>query len=271
MLILPIINRRRVLNTKIELRNKSKVKSRVNYEDTSKSDIIVNREKFSESSFKNSRDINAPIDFIRSKSLLYPRDFLVTTKEERNTKFYDVYRVAQPPKKVNSNLDKLYSKVILDLLNEIPGENHRGRYISFEDLGIGDNLTDDKIAILQRIVKDEKDLAKWPILFEEAGIADLKDTIDFVKNFECTVITDTTIPEESLYDTLTALSNLKTRDYKNLKRYYDIAKSNAEIYTKISYINKILYDKPLTLIQSKSQKQKQLVKKMDETECSKVA
>jgi hypothetical protein len=50
-----------------------------------------------------------------------------------------------------------------------------------------------------------------------------------------------------------------------------MAKSNANIYTKISYINKIIYDKPLTLIQSKSQKEKQLVKKMDEVEQRHVA
>ena len=41
-----------------------------------------------------------------------------------------------------------------------------------------------------------------------------------------------------------------------------MAKRNAAIYTKISYINKIMYDKPLTLIQS--EKQKQLVKKPNE-------
>lgn len=270
MLILPIVNKHRIINAKFEWKNKKKIKTRVNYADACKSDIIVNREKFSESSFKNLKEDNAPVDFIRSRSLLYPRDFLVTTKEERNTKFYDIYEFSQPPKRINTNLDKLYSKVILDLLNEIPGEEQRGRYISFDELGIGEHLTDEKIATLQRIVKEERNINRWQILFEEAGIADLKETIDFFKNFECTVISDTTIPEESLQDTLKALSNLRTRDYKNLKKFYEIAKTNAEIYTKISYINKIIYDEPLLLIQSQSQKQKQFIKKKDELE-SKVA
>ena len=85
------------------------------------------------------------------------------------------------------------------------------------------------------------------------------------------MISDTSIPEESLQDTLRALSVINTRDYKNLSNYYSMAKSNTEIYTKMSYINKIIYDKPLTLIQSKSQRQKQLVKKIDEVEHKKVA
>lgn len=271
MLVLPIVNKRKVLNVRLEYKNKKKIRSGVNYDDAQESDIIVNREKFSESIFKDSGDVNAPIDFIRSKSLLYPRDFLVTTKEENDSDLYDVYEVAQPPRKVNDNLDKLYSKAITDLRMEIPGASNRGRYVSFEQLGIGDHLTDEKIAALQRIVKEERDERRWPLLFREAGIADLSETIDFINNFECTVISDTSIPEESLQDTLRAMSVINTRDYRNLSNYYAMAKKNTEIYTKISYINKIIYDKPLTLIHSYSKKQKQLVKKMDEVEHKKVA
>lgn len=269
MLMLPIVNKRKVMIGKLEFKRKRKIRCGVNYADAKNSDIIVNREKFSESIFKDSKDVNAPIDFIRSKSLLYPRDFLVTTKEERDSNLYDVYEVAQPPKKVNDNLDKLYSKVITDLQNEIPGDDRRGRYISFKDLGIDEHLTDEKIATLQKIVKEERDMSRWPELFEEAGIADLCETVEYFKNFECIVIADSSIPEDSLQDTLKALATIKTRDFKNLNKFYNMAKSNKEIYTKISYINKLLYDKPLSLIQSKSQKQ--LVKKIDEVEYKKVA
>lgn len=271
MLVLPIVNRRRIMNAKFEWKAKKKIREGVCFEDAEESEIIVNREKYSESSFKDSKEENAPIDFIRSKSLLYPRDFLVTTKEAKNSNLYDIYEVAQPPKKVNANLDKLFSKVITDLRNEIPNEKSRGRYISLKDLGIDKHLTDEKIARLQKIVKEESDITQWKSLFTEADLIDLSETIDFLSHFECTIISDTSIPEDSLLDTLKALSSIKTRDYKNLKKYYDIAKSNAEIYTKISYINRLLYNKPFTLIQSKSQKQKQLVKKKDEMECKKVA
>jgi hypothetical protein len=262
MLILPIVNRNRVMNVEIRLRNARKIKTDVFYRDANESDIIVNREKFSNSTFKNSREENAPTDFIRAKSILYPRNFLVTTKQKNDSKNYDVYEVSQPPRKVNDCLDRLYGKAITDLRKEIPGVKNRGRYISFEKLGMNEYLTDEKIAKLQRVVKEERDQSKWPEMFEREGIADIGNTLDFISNFECTVVSDTTIPESSMQDTLKSLEIINTRDFRQLNNYYKMAKRNADIYTKISYINKIMYDKPLTLIQS--EKQKQLVKKQNE-------
>ena len=262
MLILPIVNRNRVMNVEIRLRNARRIKTNVFSTEAQESDIIVNREKFSNSIFKDSREENAPTDFIRSKSILYPRNFLVTTKTRTYSNNYDVYELPQPPRKVNACLDKLYGKAITDLRKKIPGVKNRGRYVSFEKLGMAEYLTDDKIAKLQRIVKEERDQSKWPEIFEKEGIADVGNTLDFINNFECTVVSDTTIPESSMQDTLKSLEIINTRDYKNLNNYYKMAKRNAAIYTKISYINKIMYDKPLTLIQS--EKQKQLVKKPNE-------
>ena len=268
MLILPIVNKSRVMNVEIRLKGASKIRRHVHFDDASESEIIVNREKFSDSSLHNSKDENAPIDFIRSKSILYPRNFLVTTREDSTTSKYDVYEVSQPPKKVNANLDKLYSKAITDLRCEIPGHENRGRYVSFQDLGIDEHLQDDKIASLQRIVKEERDSSRWSKRFQEAGIMDLEDTVDFFHSFECTLLEDTSIPEDSLQDTIKALSVINTRDYRNLKNYYRMAKTNTDIYTKISYINKVLYDRPLPLGRMNH---KQLVKRKEEGEYSKVA
>ena len=47
MLILPIVNKRRVMNVQIKLKDASKVRKGVCYDDAGESDIIVNREKFS--------------------------------------------------------------------------------------------------------------------------------------------------------------------------------------------------------------------------------
>ena len=263
MLVLPIVNKRRVMNVQIRLKNAEKIRKGVAYDDAVESEIIVNREKFSESSYSTSKDENAPIDFIRSKSILYPRNFLVTTKEENDSNLYDVYEVSQPPKSVSRSLDTLYSKAINDMRKEIPGVQTRGRYISFEELGLDEHLTDEKIASLQKIVKEVRDTSRWPKLFEEAGLSDLSNMIDFINNFECIVLSDSTIPEASLQDTLNAMKVINSRDYRNLKKYYNTAKSNTDIYTKISYVNKIIYDKPLTLLQQR-EKPKQLVKTMDE-------
>ena len=263
MLILPIINKRRVMNVEIKLKDAMKVRKGVSYDDASASDIIVNREKFSESSFKNSKNVTAPIDFIRSKSLLYPRRFLVTTKVQDSSSLYDVYEVPQPPKKSNESIDKLYSKAITDMRKEIPNRPKRGRYVSFEDLGFNKQLTNDKIALLQRVVKESCDSNDLGMKLQSAGIADLVDTADFISNFECTILSDTEIPEDSLQDTLKAMSSINTRDYRNLKKYYNMAKSNTDLYTKISYVNKIIYDKPLVLHRSLDVGQKTLIKKKD--------
>lgn len=262
MLILPIVNKNRVMNVEIRLRNARKIKTNVFYRDANESDIIVNRELFSNSIFKDSKEEDAPTDFIRSRSILYPRNFLVTTKPKTDSTRYDVYEVEQPPKRVNQCLDKLYGKAITDLRKEIPGVKNRGRYVSFAKLGMDKYLTNEKIAKLQEIVREERDQEKWPELFEKEGIADIGNTLDFINNFECTVVSDTTIPEASMQDTLKALGNLNTKDFRQLNKYYVMAQKNAEIYSQISKINKIMYDEPLTLIQS--ERQKQLVKKPNE-------
>ena len=265
MLIFPIINRKRVMNVELSIKDASKIKELVNYEDVNPSDIVVNGEKFSASSFKKLKKPNVQVDFIRSKSILYPRNFIVSTKNASNSTKYDIYELPQPPKKVNDNLDILYSKSILDLQEEIPNKPNRGRYISFEDLGLSNDLDDEKISRLQEIIKSSSN-DKFGDKLKEAGMESIIDSINFFNAFECTVLSDTIIPEESLLDTLKALSNIHTRDYKNLKKFYNMAKSNTEIFTKMSYISKIVYDKPLILSQTKKSNSKKLVKKKEEGE-----
>ena len=271
MLILPIVNKRRVMNVELRLKTASKVRRNVCFDDAKQSEIIVNHARFSDSSFYQSREESAPMDFIRSRSLLYPRNFLVTTKQRRNSVNYDVYEVSQPPKKVSESLDKLYGKAILDLKNEIPEVKNRGRYVSFKELGFDHDLSDDKIARLQHIVKEERDSSKWPELFQKSGIADLQETIDFLRLFDCCVLADNTMAEDSLQDTLKSMEVINTRDYRNLKRYYDMAKSNADIYTKLSYTHKVIYNKPFALIRAKQSDAKQLIKKKDEFEYQQVS
>ena len=262
MLILPMINRNRVMNVELSLKDALKVKEGVHYDDAEESDIIVNNEKFSNSLFKNNEK-NGQIDFIRSKSILYPRNFLVTTKQNSSSAKYDVYELPQPPRKVNDSLETLYNKSIVDIQKEIPGVKNRGRYVSFKDLGFEEHLDEERIASLQKVMKEGQDNEEFGTKLKEAGVEEIVDIIDFFNIYSCTVLSDSVIPEDSLQDTLTALSPINTRDYRNLKKYYETAKSNTEIYTKLSYVNKLLYDKPLTLQQSKP---KILIKKKDEVE-----
>lgn len=259
MLILPIVNKNRILNVEVKLKTADKIRSGVKLSDASESEIIVNGRKLSESSYRDIREDSAALDFIRNNSIRFRSNYLITTREEANSSMYDVYEVQQPPKKINDGLDNLYVSAITDMRKEIPG-NRRGRYLSLEKLGVADHITDEKLARLQDIVRNVKDTRQWPELFERAGVADLMDTLEFIKHFDCTVVADTTISEDELQSIVDSLKKLNTRDSRNLSNYYDMAISNKEIYAKLSYVNKIVYDKPLALIRSKRQKQKQLVK-----------
>ena len=266
MLILPIVNRRRVLNVEIKLKNSEKVRTGVVLENTGESEVVVNGKKFTDSSYHNNGNSKyGVVDFIRNASIRNKKDFFITTRENSDSNTYDVYAVGQPHPKVNEELDSLYESVVTDMRKEIPGIK-RGRYISFEKLGIDKHLSEEKIALLQEIVKEERDQRKWPMLFAKNGISDLVETLNFVDMFDCQVISDTTIPEDTILDTISSLEPLQTKDYRNWKNYYEMAKNNAEIYKKLSLINKSLHSKPYDLIQSKRQREKQKVKVKEKNE-----
>ena len=173
-----------------------------------------------------------------------------------------MYEVEQPPRKVNDALDNLYVSAITDMRKEIPG-NKRGRYLSLDKLGIGDILTDEKIETLGVVVRNTGNPEELNSMLSKTGISDLVDTIDFLKLFDCTVVEDTTIAEEALQGMVDSLKKLNTRETRNLASYYNMALKNRDIYSKLSTINKMVYGKPLTLIQSK--RQKQLVKAMGDS------
>ena len=70
--------------------------------------------------------------------------------------------------------------------------------------------------------------------------------------------------EEKFKEMLSIFSYTNGKDYKNLKNYYAIAKENQEVYQLLTYMNRLIYDKPLNLITSKK-KSKILVKANEQT------
>lgn len=260
MLVLPIVNRDRILNVCITLKDAVKIRVGVHFSDSKESEVVVNGRKISESVYGNSKDINALLDFVRSNSLTSKKNFLITTREESESSLYDVYEVAQPPKRINDSLDNLYSMALIDMQKEIPNIK-KGKYVSFEKLGFGEYITDERVSKFKEVVDNSSSVDKSIIkLFDEAGVMDLYETLDFFNNFDFTVISSSSISEEEFQKVLNSLENIHTRDAKNLRSYYNMALSNKEIYSRISSINKIVYDKPLSLIQSESQRQKILIK-----------
>ena len=204
------------------------------------------------------------LNFIRNTNLRCHKDeFLITTRSHIDSDKYDLYSIEIPPKKVTSGLDNLLGRLLLDIQKRIPGMK-KGRYISLRRLGVEEHITNEKLEKLQYIVKNCKDKSRWKYLFFTNGISNLKDTLDFLNLFEFTIIDEATMKEEKFKEMLSIFSYTNGKDYKNLKNYYAIAKENQEVYQLLTYMNRLIYDKPLNLITSKK-KSKILVKANEQT------
>ncbi len=269
MLILPIINRNRILNVSISYKEATKIRVDVELEDTLPSDIIVSGKSFNSSAFYDSKDKTNIVEFIRNNSILYRRSVLVTTKSRRDSCNYDVYDVGVAPRKISMATDMLYIRAILDLEKELPGVV-RGKYISFEELGFGEVFSDDKISRLKRIVTSNP-TSRWEMLFKENNLMDMIETLAFLKNFDCIVVSEASVPEETMQQVLASFEKICSRDTKSLNKYYSMAEENRDLYAKMTYVNKLVYGRPLDLIQSKSQKNRQLIKKEENWESKKGA
>lgn len=255
MLVLPIVNRGRIMNVRISLKDAEKIHNSVVLEGLKESDVVVNQQLFSESSYLYDKEDSSVVNFIRNTSLISHNDFLVTTREENGSNRYDVYRVKQPPKFINEALDNLYASAITDMRKEIPNVR-RGRYLSLEKLGLGESLTDEKLSKLQQIVRSEPNSSRWTQLFEQAGIADISRILEFLNHFDCTIVSDTTLPENTIQTAIAAMEPLNTQEFRNLKKYYQIAQSNQDIYSRLSVAYHSIYNQPYRLIMSEKQKKR---------------
>ena len=74
------------------------------------------------------------------------------------------------------------------------------------------------------------------------------DTILFLELFDFTIIEGATISEETFTNMIKSFSYLHTNDSKKLKRYYEMALNNQDIYDKMIYISEIVLGKKLRLI-----------------------
>lgn len=269
MLVLPIINRNRILNVSVSYKEAAKIRVDVELENTLPSDIIVSGKSFNSSAFYDSKDKNNIIEFIRNNSILYRRSVLVTTKNRSDSSNYDVYDVGVAPRKINMATDMLYIRAILDLEKELPGVV-RGKYLSFEELGFGEVFSDEKISRLRSIVTSNP-TSSWEKLFRENALMDMIETLEFLKSFDCTVVSEASIPDETMQQVLVSFGKICSRDTKSLNKYYSMAEENRDLYAKMSYVSKLVYGKPLDLIQSESQKNRQLIKKDENLESKKSA
>ena len=268
MLRLPIINVnrngvKRIFIAQVSKKNASKIREGVVLKGYNTGDIISNGISFNESVYNiPGGEPNKTVNFLRYfKGKSDKSTFMITTKEYNDSTLYDLYKVEMPSSKICAGTDNLLGSVILDMKNEIPG-NEKGRIISLKKLGIDRNITDDKLDLLEQIVKTEKDSKRRIELMQLNGVSDLKNIVDYLKEFKFEIISGTTMKVDDYKNILNSFELINTKETKALSKFYNIAIENKEVYDKLSRISKIIYNKPLGLIEN-SKKSKVLVKTMD--------
>lgn len=270
MLVMPILNTSRngntkIYNVKVSLKTATKVKESTSLKGFGESDIIINGSSFNSSVYNvKNKEPNVLVNFLRNNNYrANKKDFLITTRENSNSSLYDLYNVEMPPKKITAGLDNLYGSILLDMQKEIPNIKH-GRYLDLRKLGVDFHLSDDRLEKINFIVKNVEDKKKWEYLFTANGVNDLVSTLDFMNLFDFSIINEATIKEEDLKNMISTFNHVHSKDSKNLSNYYETAKRNKEIYGKLTYLNQLIYDKPINLIH-KPDKLKILVKKNEQT------
>lgn len=272
MLILPIVNKNRILNVQVTLRSAEKVRTGVNVSEIAESDIIVNGRPFSKSYFYEGVNSKTMVDFIRTNLNTQNKVFSITTKRRHNSDVCDVYDVEIPPIKVSDVFDNLYSRVLLDMQKETPGVL-KSKYLSFEKVGLDDVFSDENISKVRKIVSTVYDRNYWMGMFQDGGLVPMLQIINLMSIFDFTVVSEASIKEEAIIDMLASFDKINSKDTKSLRNYYNMALANRDIYGKMSYVSKMVYDRPFNLIQSSSQKRRsgvQLVK-VEERELNQVA
>ena len=269
MLILPIVNKNRILNVQVTLRTAEKVRTGVKLTEVPESDVVVNGRPFSKSYFYDGDNSKTMVDFIRTNLNSQSRCFFVTTKSVPNTDVCDMYGIELPPNKVDVVFDNLYTKVLLDMQKETPGVL-KSKYLALEKVGFDSVFSDENVSKLRQIVTNVYDQRYWMGMFQDDGLVPMLEILNLMNIFDFTVVSEASISEEAVVDMLASLDKINSKDTKSLRNYYNMALANRDIYGKMSYVSKMVYDRSLNLIQSSSQKNKSKVKS-EERELNQVA
>ncbi len=260
MLILPIVNKNRVLNVRITLNSAYKVRTGVDISKISESDIIVNGRLFSKSFYNEG--YSCIVDFIRTNLCLYSKKFLITTKRGINSECCDIYEVDLPPTKINDAFDSLYGRVLVDMQKEIPGVI-KSKYLSLKKIGFDKIFSDENISKIRKAVSNGYSKNDFINIFSENELIEALKIVEALNIFNCTVVSGASIFESSLVEMIDSFDRINSKDTKGLNNYYNMALENRDIYAKMAYVYKVVYGKDFNLIQSLSQKRKrdiQLVK-----------
>ena len=226
MVILPILNKDKIYNVEVKLKNVIEDSELGLFEKHYESDIVINGQSYNESTYheKNAPLINLSY-FIRNSSL-YTGSYVLTSRRNDQGKMH-TYRIAMPPLKISDGLDSLYSSVIQNMKKEIP-EHEKGKYISLKSLGVFDHLKERPAFLF-----NEGFLNKEQQLEKEKFTQLLTKTCSFLQIFDCRVIEDAILDVKTLDTSMQPFVLMKTEEGKKLQKYYNLAEENASEYREL--------------------------------------
>lgn len=270
MLVLPILihankdSHAKICNVEVKYKDASKVKKNTTLRGFGASDIIVNGTNFNHSFYDTAnKKPNTVVNFIRNHSMKSDKKrFLISTRMYSNSSLFDIYSVEIPPKKVSAGLDNLLGSTILDMQKEIPNITY-GRDIDLQQLEVDANVTDEKLGKLRYIVENVEDKTKWEYLFAANGVSDLKQTLDFMNLFDFSIISEATLSKKEVDSILDSFSYIYTQEYKQLKKYYDKALHNRDVFRKLNTVSQLIYEKPIHLIHQRKDEKVLTIRKND--------
>ncbi len=255
MLVLPIINKDRILNVEVRLKNIKKLDNQ--NIDTSKyteSNIYVGLYDFNNSSYneKNLDSYNITL-FIRNSGILKKNKFIVTTKSyDKN--ICDFYEISYPNNKISDGFDRLYGEVINDIRNKNINEE-KGHYLDFKRMGITDVLNIENINKLEEISLNHN--SNYSRAIKEANLMPLLDILKFIDMLELNVIEGTSLKVSDYNRIANKFIKLNTKDTKSIYSYYNIASNNKEIYSLISRLYYIINNRSMEWINNPKTKIKE--------------
>lgn len=246
MLVVPMVNGKNIVNIKVEFKDLENINYSTYLANVSEGEIIANGKNYSESplNVKNGNEYTNVTKFIRANSLSTRNSFItITTREEIDSDLYDVYSAPLPPRYVSDGLDKLYGAALIDCCKQIP-DCPKGRNISLKKLGVLENIDEEKIKKLREVVRSNK-------LTNTKEFSEIMETLDFIKIFNFELINNSVLSKELIEYQIETLKPTNTDLYKKIKTYYQTALDNEDVYKRLVYMNRLLYDTPLNLIKIK--------------------
>ena len=274
MLILPIINKgkngKKISNAKIELVNFRRLEDNTSINTkVGPENVIIDGKDLASSRNYSKKDL---MKFIKDNSINSKKDFFINTKNSTSIKKeydkignrvdtlndYQTYVFSNPYKFPGFKYEELYNKILLNIINEVPGVEGNAHILSFKDIGLDKMCTKEKLQRLEAICNSVSDTSKWDNLFEQAGVYDLAYFTYFLRGdyVRGTIVPNTSIQYDDMSEFINRFKPLHGRVFKSLNRYETVAEENTKIYMILNQASMLLFGESLGLIKSVKQREK---------------